>query len=385
MERMPGKKGDLIQEARLLDTEAILDALPHPTFAIDHLFQIRRLNRAALELTGKSEFSHLMGETCYSEFHNRDTVCPFCPLVDVPSTESGAIQGSGRIDHSQANRTISKIIQEKHKGGPEKTLQLHFFFTGHQYISHVEMIEDITGEKEHQEETLRKENLTAMGTMISGIAHELNNPLTGMGLTLQNLMANLDTMESPEIKSRLNILYKDLRRASRIVTDILSFSRPGNLKLTRSDIRLIVQRAKNTIQRLYPVLCRKTEWIFEGDDSIIFDFHPEKVERLFFNLFRNTIQALDYKSGYIRVEFRQSRKNVHVIVEDNAGGIPEEQLNRVFQPFYSNSKGSSGSGLGLSICHSIVKEHSGRIRVRSSSGKTTFHISLPWAGGLRTK
>ncbi|MBI3396273.1 MAG: HAMP domain-containing histidine kinase, partial [Spirochaetia bacterium] len=108
-----------------------------------------------------------------------------------------------------------------------------------------------------------------------------------------------------------------------------------------------------------------------------FNFNPEKIERLLVNLFKNSLAALDYKPGFIKVSARRVRRWVHFTVEDNAGGIPPVELKKIFHPFYTTSQDGRGSGLGLSISHSIVKQHGGRIRVRSSGGRTRFYVSLP--------
>lgn len=358
-----------LEEYRLTETEAILDALPHPTFAINSDFQIIRMNRAALMLTGEERYPDAIGQSCHVLIHQRDDRCPFCPIFE-----------DYHEDNDQHLTPLEKIIQAKDPKNPtlkERTLRLTFIRPARERIDLVETIEDITFRQEKQEEDLRRENLAALGTMISGIAHELNNPLTGMGLTLQNLIANLSAMNGDEIHKRLNLLVKDLKRASRIVSDILSFSRPGELRLTQADIRQTIKKASTSIQRLYPVLSRRVNWIFEGEKDVIMEFHPEKIERLFFNLFRNSIQAFDYSEGYIRIDIRRAKKNIHIVIEDNAGGIAAEELGKIFNPFFSRNKSGAGSGLGLSICHSIVKEHRGRIRASSSSGKTQFLISLP--------
>ncbi len=356
------------EDPRLSETEAILDALPHPTFAINSGYTVVRMNHAALIHSKQTHYTDTIGQPCHLMLHNREKICPFCP---EKSEFEDAKDDKGRS-------FLEKIIQEQSPERGERTYRLNFYYYGeNENISLVETIEDITLQQEKQEEAIRRENLAALGTMISGIAHELNNPLTGMGLTLQNLMANISTMESSEIQKRLNLLYKDLKRASRIVSDILSFARPGELRLTQADLKQTLQRARASIVRLYPVLSRRIDWIFDGEESVMMEYHPEKMERLFFNLFRNSLQAFDYKEGYIRVDMRKAKKNLHIVIEDNAGGIAPEQIQKIFHPFFSNSRSGSGNGLGLSICDSIVKEHRGRIRARSYGGKTFFHISLP--------
>ncbi|WP_026053639.1 sensor histidine kinase, partial [Leptospira santarosai] len=94
-------------------------------------------------------------------------------------------------------------------------------------------------------------------------------------------------------------------------------------------------------------------------------------------LFKNSLQAFDYGEGKIRVEVRKTRNMVHIIVEDNAGGIPDNLIDKIFSPFFTKNKTGIGTGLGLSICHSIVREHSGELSVKSFEKKTRFRVSLP--------
>ncbi len=356
------------------DTEAVLNAFPHPTVAVSPDYRIVHINRSGLQAAALSESEPLPESPCYQILHNRNQICPFCPSMDIFS-------GDGGITGNQAER----IIQKRSPQGQERSFKVSFIYINSERIFLTEIIEDITEQQEKQEESLRRENLAALGTMISGIAHELNNPLTGMGLTLQNLEANLSTMNPDEISRRLAMIRKDLSRASRIVNDILYFAKPGELRLTPADLTEIISRARYTIMRLYPILSRQVEWHIHSEESVILPLNPEKMERLFINLFRNSVQAMDYSPGYIRVEVKKSKRWVHIFIEDNAGGIPEDQLKKIFNPFYSNSKTGKGSGLGLTICHSIVKEHKGRIRAYSdiSSHTTTFHISLNL--GIRTE
>ncbi|MCE9501949.1 MAG: HAMP domain-containing histidine kinase, partial [Leptospira sp.] len=124
-------------------------------------------------------------------------------------------------------------------------------------------------------------------------------------------------------------------------------------------------------------------WEIECEENTIFYFNPVKIERLLLNLFRNSLQAFDYNSGTIRVEVRKTKNWHYIIVEDNAGGISPNIIDKIFDPFFTNKKSTAGTGLGLSICHSIVREHKGKINVKSFDRKTRFSISLP--GGQEEK
>jgi len=345
----------------------ILDSIIFPVIAVDGDFKVRRLNKAALDRSSISDFKEALGQPCYQVLYSRNSTCPYCPY----SAENG---------DQKDGTTIEKIIHEQSKtdnGVEEKTLRLLFHKMDSDRMIFLETIEDITLQRELHEEAVRMERLAAIGTMISGIAHELNNPLTGIGLTLQNLKANINTMTGDEILKRLNLLSKDLDRASRVVTDILTFSRPGEIKLAPGDIVQVIKRAIANIKRLYPVLSRRVEWIFEGENEVITGINPEKLERVFINLFKNSLQAFDYNRGSIKLDIKKTIKWIHIIIEDDAGGIPEDAVNRVFHPFFTKSVDSSGTGLGLSICHSIIAEHRGKIRLRSIGNQTKFYISLP--------
>lgn len=358
-------------EQRLAETEAILDAQPIASFGIDQFFRIMRLNHRALRYTGHDSYKSVIQQSCHRMIQNRVDICPFCPLENEWKKLFSENDESDR-----PYRIIEKIIQ-KRVGKGEKSFKITFILIRTNSIRIVEMIEDITEERERQEEMLRIENLATMGTMISGIAHELNNPLTGISLTLQNLQANISTMDSSEVIKRLQFIYKDLSKASRIVQDILSLARPGIKEKHQINLVRIIEKARDNTARLYPVLSRKIRWEIPASDDFILPADPDKLERLFFNLFRNAIQAYDYKEGLISVHLKHFRNSIYITIADDAGGIPPEIFQRIFVPFHSGSRTGRGTGLGLPICLNIVKEHGGRLKIRSSRGRTFFFISLP--------
>jgi signal transduction histidine kinase len=358
-------------ERRLAETEAIFDAQPIASFGIDQFFRIMRLNHRALRYTGHDSYKSVIQQSCHRMIQNRSDVCPFCPLDNEWKTVFAE-----NDEPDRPYRIIEKVIH-KRINNTEKSFKITFILIRTNSIRIVEMIEDITEEREKQEEMLRIENLATMGTMISGIAHELNNPLTGISLTLQNLLANLSTMDSAEVTRRLKFIQKDLSKAARIVQDILSLARPGIREKHQVNLVRIIEKARDNTIRLYPVLSRKIRWEIPASDDYIMQADPDKLERLFFNLFRNAIQAYDYKEGLIAVHLKHFRNSVYITVIDDAGGIPPEILQKIFVPFYSGSRSGRGTGLGLPICLNIVREHGGRLKIKSKKGRTFFFISMP--------
>lgn len=361
-----------LYESRFKETELIFDSLPIAIFAINQIYRIIRLNETALNFLNEKEYKNVLDELCYKKIHNRDNICPFCPLIN----EWDKVEFKDKKYHR-----IEKIINIK-ENNIEKTYKLTFILLATGSLRIIEIIEDITKEIEKQEEIIRIENLAALGTLISGIAHELNNPLTGISLNLQNLISNIgryniEEEEKQQLQYRLKLIQKDLLKASHIVSDILNLSKPGLKEKHRLELQKIIHKAKENTLRLYPVLSKKIRWDIEETQPIYILGNANKLERMFFNLFRNSIQAYDYKEGIIGIRFKIQNNKILIIIYDEAGGIPEEILKKIFIPFATTKLTSKGTGLGLTICYNIVKEHEGKIKVRSIAGKTIFFILLP--------
>ncbi|GBF48748.1 two component response regulator sensor protein [Leptospira ryugenii] len=351
----------ITEKAREL--EAIYDVVQDPIVLIDSNFNIQRANLATIDFVKIFEFEKILNRKCFEVLYQKSEICPYCPYSKMQVKEK-----------KQTSREIFIRTQEK-----KQTLNIEFYpypkNEGEFWI--VEKISDVTKQKEKEEESFRMRNLASLGILVSGIAHELNNPLTGISLTLQNLASSWKTANPEQIEKRLEMIKNDTARAAMIVSDIISFAKSEKVKVTLGNIAETIHRAKDTIARLYPHLSKNILWKIDYDNDYQFPFHPAKMERLFMNLFRNSLQAFDYRAGEINVSIRKTKNMIHIIVEDDAGGIPDSIIHKIFDPFFTNNKSGTGTGLGLSICHSIVKEHEGNISVKSSDNKTRFKISFP--------
>ncbi len=339
--------------------EQAFAAVPLPLFLIDSTLTVRSENEAGRRFRRAQRMGDTAESTngpCHLVLYGRDTSCSFCPFQTGEYSEERALVGG--------TPTSARAYQLSFAPMPEGGLLL-------------EMVQDVTVRRREEDRRIRMERLAAMGTMVSGVAHELNNPLTGMELNLQTLAANLETMETEEVSRRLTMIRKDLNRAARIVNDILGFARTGPLRLQKADMRQIVERARSNVTRLYGALARELSWDIQSEGNTLFLFNPEKMERVFINLFRNSLQAFDYRAGAIRVHIAQTETGARITVEDDAGGIPPRVLERIFEPFAPGSGQSRGVGLGLAICHNIIAEHRGTIQAHSTGGRTRFVINLP--------
>ncbi|PJD99150.1 MAG: hypothetical protein CK427_16350 [Leptospira sp.] len=360
--------------------ESILDGITEPILQISSDFNIAKANQTAIDFINLSR-EELDTKKCYEAIYKRDEVCPYCPIQKTQ--EEIDINLSFPVKQNGKRNSISREILFKKKDRTQN-LYLDFFpilNKDNTIGSFVEKISDITSIKEKDEESLRMRNLASIGILVSGVAHELNNPLTGISLTLQNLQKSIKTSSVEFIEKRLDMIRTDLTKAAFIVNEIISFAKSDKLKVSQGDICETIQKAYENAIRLYPVLSKNIEWELNFENNYFMPFNPFKIERVFLNLFRNSLQAFDYRSGKITVEVRKTKNMIHVIVEDNAGGMSSSVISKIFDPFFSNNKQSNGTGLGLSIVYSVIKEHNGNISVKSYDDITRFTISLPYGSG----
>lgn len=173
------------------ELQAILDGITEPLVLIDPGFRIRRVNRSTLEFSSQSSFLSIIGKKCFEVLYNRNDVCPYCPMKGMQSSEEN-FNRYFEYPRSDVNREIFHSVK-----GQKETLYLDFYPIEKEgnIGSVLEKVSNITRIKEKEEENLRIRNLASLGIFISGVAHELNNPLTGMSLTLQSLLNNLTSID----------------------------------------------------------------------------------------------------------------------------------------------------------------------------------------------
>jgi signal transduction histidine kinase len=363
-------------EEKSKELESLLDSISSPIILVEKNFTVKRANLSTKNFLDKDSFQSIIQNKCYSILYKRSSICPYCPFL---KDESNYNETNVFEEVFSQNKEINKQIILKSDTKAE-VLKLSFFpIYSEKKVTHfVEMITNITSNLEKEEENLKFRNLASLGVMISGIAHELNNPLTGIGFTVQNLLNNLSHINTEFIQNRLNMIKNDLEKASSIVADIMSFSKPEKQKFVLADINSILIKSKESTQRLYPDLSKNIVWDINSESEFVFMFDTSKIERVFTNIFRNSLQAFDYRKGTIRIDIKKKKNSVQISVDDNAGGIDDSIINKIFDPFFTNKKDGTGTGLGLSICYSIIKEHNGKISVKSKDDRTKFIISLPF-------
>jgi signal transduction histidine kinase len=230
-----------------------------------------------------------------------------------------------------------------------------------------------------QEQLLQSGKMAAVGTLTSGIAHELNNPLNNIGLTVEALMDDFDQLSDEEKRRMLSQAYTQMERAGATVRNLLDFTRKGRSIFTRFQVVKAVETAKRLVgneARLADVT-----WSVNLPENLPeIRGHPHDLQQVFLNLFLNGIQAMP-EGGELRVEADVvDGEWVCVRVADSGPGISPEHLSEIFDPFFTTKEPGKGTGLGLSVSHGIIEEHGGRIEVTSDPGQgTVFSVYLPLA------
>src|SRR3984957_17326681 len=237
---------------------------------------------------------------------------------------------------------------------------------------------DVTDAKEAEKQKLQKEKLAAMGEMMSGVAHELNNPLTAI-LGVSDLMRDRATDE--ETRRQADMVLKQARRAAGIVQHLLAFSRPSVLASQRIHPDEIIRRV---VEQQTPLLRQKNVRLdlkaSAGLPAIEAD--PRLLQQVFVNLITNAEQAITGARDSGTISATVNRNDGKIVFEfaDDGPGIPGPNLAKIFDPFFTTKRPGGGTGLGLTIALAIVKEHGGTIEVDSASGDgARFQVVLPTA------
>jgi two-component system NtrC family sensor kinase len=236
---------------------------------------------------------------------------------------------------------------------------------------------EITTRKKMEQQLRQAEKLSALGQLVAGVAHELNNPLAVV-MGYAQLSVKNKTLDEKVRKDLQKVLHES-ERAAKIVRNLLTFARPREPHMTMVDVNRIVVDSLETremqVQRAKVQMVRR----------LAKDLPPTmadagQIEQVLVNLLTNAIQALENRPDKRVVEIATEywNKRILIVVADNGPGISDPVLERIFDPFFTTKGPGKGTGLGLSICYSIVEEHKGKIRVETKAGKgTRFIVDLP--------
>jgi two-component system NtrC family sensor kinase len=226
---------------------------------------------------------------------------------------------------------------------------------------------------------LQSEKQASVGRLAAGVAHEINNPLTGV-LTFTHMLLRRDDIND-EIREDLQTIADATDRVRRIVKGLLDFSRQTKIKPEPIEINTLIEQTIPLVAN--QALVKGVIFYFEeGKDIPLRTLDRNQVQSVLLNIILNAIDATE-KGGHINIYTRLATtpgqgKAVEVVISDTGCGIPAEHLDKLFDPFFSTKEVGKGTGLGLSVSQGIIERHGGTIRVRSTVGEgSVFTISFP--------
>lgn len=232
-------------------------------------------------------------------------------------------------------------------------------------------------DREHKEtlEVLSQtEKMVSIGRLASGVAHEVNNPLSGVMLCFENLLkTDVDGKRREELVEAVNEGHQKIKH---VVEQLLNFSRMSVTGKTTVDLN---EQLSSLLMFIEHSASKKNVKIVIdfGDDIPMLNVDKNKISQVFLNITINSLQSME-DGGVLTIRTRQNDGFCMVSMEDTGGGIPPEIMPHIFEPFYTSKKTGEGTGLGLSVSKGIVEQHGGVIEVESKVGVgTTFRISLP--------
>lgn len=290
-------------------------------------------------------------------FFNRDVVSRLKALIEV-------VERTGKGSYSKV------VLSPEDQAGSDEVVTL------------IRKFNDMEEQLSQREQELQKKNkelfqskkLAAIGTLASGVAHELNNPLNNIYLSTQILAREMGDACPSDVKEVVTDIRSQTLRVKGIVSDLLEFARGRKPEMKEVDLRDLIAKAYKHVGNL--MNAEQVTFKLDSDqERVVVAGDPEQIERVFINLFTNAVDAMAGR-GDLAVKLSDGAEEVEIRVSDTGTGMSAETVEKIFEPFYTTK--DKGTGLGLAIVFKIINKHNGRINIKSEPGKgTTFIVSLP--------
>ena len=312
-------------------------------------------NDASLSLTGVGE-SELRGKVVQAFFEPNEIT----PIWETIRAKKDLAEQEVRFINKDGERkfgVLSATIENEHESA---------------YVQG--RLRDATNQKQSERERLFSEKLAVTSRLVRMLAHEVRNPLTNVNLSAEQLESEL---EDEDLKFYTNIIKRNCTRINDLITQLLQSSRPGEFSLATGSLHTALDRTLATAHDRLKLKKIQVEKQYETEDIQI-EMNDDMLEIAILNLIINAIEAMPEGSGMLKITTRNVDPEVQVLVADNGSGISEENMAKVFEPYFTDKK--SGMGIGLASTLNIVQAHGGRIDVQSEEGEgTVFTMSFPIA------
>src|SRR5882762_641199 len=339
--------------------ETAFDALSEGIAVVDDEGRVRRANRALADLLGTS-LQNVIGSNLGGALLGKSHA-----LMEL-------LEAARRGDHPPA------LVARSERVGNTMRVQAARIPSATRDQSVVVLVEDVTDQQALETQLVQSEKLAAVGQLVSGVAHELNNPLTSIAGLSEFLLEQKELGKKD--RGHLKVIHEQAERAGRIVRNLLTFARKGPAERAPVDLNDVIQRTLQLMEydlKLKDIDVRRD--LRAALPDVLGDRHG--LQQVVLNLLTNAAQAVaENGKGRDRAITISTwfDDHVHLRVADTGPGITDVVAQNVFTPFFTTKEPGHGTGLGLSITYSIVENHGGRITVeRPSNGGAAFRVDLP--------
>lgn len=382
---------------RTKEMETILNGIQDSILVITPDKEIIEVNEAFSKMMEHSR-DELLGRKCYDVFQEASRsqyeICDkTCPLSGVVRNRKPHQLILNQTDSKGQPRYIEVTwypIWEK-DGKISKFIEISRDITVRLKEEEVitkrleQMVDERTRQlQETHEKLLHQDKMASLGKLSASVVHEINNPMAGL-LNMTMLMKRILKEESPgrkeldKFREYLDIMEAETRRTSRIVSNLLAFSRQSKMELGRVGLNRLIEQTLILNSNLFKINRIKVEKQLTQNLPELMG-SADQLQQVFMNLVSNAVEAMETTGGgVLSIRTRHSVKDDKILVslKDTGPGIPKENLPSLFEPFFTTKKGK-GVGLGLSVVYGIIQDHGGSIEIKPQEDKgTTFRVELP--------
>jgi len=364
------KDANTQSEQRRREIAAILDGITDIMMVLTPDLRIISVNHVFRQTFPNAEPE---GKFCYQIFRGEDTPCPDCPARESFSTNA-ICRGTNIFKIGGRNMQFAMVASPiHHPDDPE---------------CHILVFKrDVTREKEYQAKFYQAEKMATIGMLATGVAHEVNNPLTaifgfaeGLRRRLPAMRQTVDPRVMEDVDDYVNTILRECRRCQDIVTTLLTFSRHKSVRFSPVSLNAVVNdtlillrshlKQRNQAKITVRVdLCEDLPRV-SGDER--------QIKQVMLNLLVNAMDAIVGPGRIVITTFQSEPGAVCLRVEDTGCGIPKDHLDKLFEPFFTTKRAGKGIGIGLSTCMTIVQKHHGQILVESEPDQgSSFTVKLP--------
>ncbi len=341
----------------------ITDNLQEIVFETDEKGHIIFLNQAWKQMTGY-DIDECLG-TMYNQYFDQEE-----RVIQHLSSVIKEHKDSGRIE-----------LQLLHKEGKKVWGDVHYklyFDEEHQFTGGIGTVADITKqklaklelEKSNQQVQMQAQKLAIAGQIAAGIAHEVRNPLTSVNGFLQ-----LMKTQYPERTDYFDIIFSEIKRIDFVLSELLVLAKPQSVHFQEVQLHGLLEQVITLLKTNAVLSNIDLKQPFKKQDAGAILADANQMKQLFINLIKNAIEAMP-EGGSIYISTEKVMNEWKITIQDEGKGMSEEDIQKIYDPFFSTK--TEGTGLGLTICAAILKDHHGRMDVVSELGKgTAFHIYLP--------